>query len=285
VIVRLLLVLLLAGLSFGQSHPSWWTYASPEATALAGIQWDRLESSHSSGAIAGELWGAGSLGFPDLDCVTHARQILISSPALLGTVVGSFSAATVQSQAAAKGLTRARYHGVDLFIAPDKDTLSLARINDQLVLVGQVRTLQETIDRSVDPTKRAYSPLLARAAKFAAQDLWVVATHLPDSLGSRFVPKDIVADVFEGPVPVGKKESEPTIREAEVVKPQVAKPQVAKIEVRTQAADVKKTEVPPAPITPVLPVAKPEPPKPVEPQIIRIFGLDDGPREIVMPRD
>jgi len=30
------------------------------------------------------------------------------------------------------------------------------------------------------------------------------------------------------------------------------------------------------------PVVKPEPAKPAGPQVIRIFGLDDGPREIVL---
>jgi hypothetical protein len=35
-----------------------------------------------------------------------------------------------------------------------------------------------------------------------------------------------------------------------------------------------------AAVTPA--VAKPEPAKPAGPQVIRIFGLDDGPREIVL---
>jgi len=83
-----------------ESHPSWWTYASPEATALVGIHWDTLRLSPFAPAIASELADGGSLRFPDLACLHDAQQLIISSPALLAMVVGKFPAGLLQEQAA-----------------------------------------------------------------------------------------------------------------------------------------------------------------------------------------
>jgi hypothetical protein len=135
-----------AGLLFGiftvraESHPAWWRYAAPDATALVGIQWDHLRSSPFADAIAGELSGEGSLGFPDLDCLKEARQILISSlsssPSVLAVASGNFPAATVREQAARKGLKRVVYHEVEIWVTPGKETLSIARLSDDLVLLA-----------------------------------------------------------------------------------------------------------------------------------------------------
>src|SRR6185295_14094757 len=98
------------GLLFGtasavaESHPAWWRYASPEATALVGIHWEHVRSSPFAEAISAELSGDAGLGFPDLGCVKEARQILISSPVLLAAASGNFPAATVGEQAIRKGL-------------------------------------------------------------------------------------------------------------------------------------------------------------------------------------
>ena len=107
-------------------------------------------------------------------------------------------------QALAKGFKPASYGGVELWIAPAKPrsgppTLSVARMNDQLLLIGSRKTLEATIDRSQSDTGRFISPLLAQAARFSqTKDLWVVATQLPDPLASLFVPLDTSAKGFEG---------------------------------------------------------------------------------------
>src|SRR5512142_205648 len=118
------LVIAAGGLLFGigtssaESHPAWWRYASPEATALVGIHWDHLRSSPFAEAISGELGGDGGLGFPDLDCLQQARQILISSPALLAMATGNFSAPIFRDQATRKGLKRALYRDVEIWVTP-----------------------------------------------------------------------------------------------------------------------------------------------------------------------
>jgi len=314
------LYLVTGGLLFGMflnmktasadSHPAWWRYASPDATALVGIQWEHLRSSPFADAISGELGGDGGLGFPDLDCLKDARQILISSPVLLAAVTGEFSTATLREQAPQKGLKRVLYRDVEIWVTPGKDTLSIAHVNDQLALLGRVKNLQDAIDRSLlEESNRANSPLLARASHYSQDDLWVVAARLPDPLAQRFVPIEAEAEGFEGGVSLGSglrlravlsassEETAPPL--AESLKQMVLSlPPVAQgIQVNIDQtyvtlalavteeqllAGLKATSATTAAaVTPAL-VAKPEPVKPAGPQVIRIFGLDDGPREIVV---
>jgi hypothetical protein len=312
------LILVIGGLLFGigtssaESHPAWWRYASPEATALVGIQWEHLRSSPFADAITGELTGDGSLGFPDLDCLKEARQILISSAPVLAMAAGNFPAATVREQAARKGLKQTLYREIEIWVTPGKDTLSIASMNDQLVLLGRVKNLQDAIDRSLlQNVDRANSPLLARAAHYAQDDLWVVAARLPDPLAERFVPIDAEADGFEGAVslegglrmgavfnssseeaadqlvetlkgmlvslPVVTQGIEIRIDQNNVTLSMAVSEQQLAAALKTTAPVVAKAAPKPEPISPQ-PMAAP----PAGPQIIRIFGLDEGPREIVM---
>ena len=136
--------------------------------------------------------------FRDLDCLKQARQIVISSPALLAMAVGDFPAATFREQAARKGLKRALYHDVEIWVTPGKETLSIARMSDQLVLLGLVKDLQDAVDRSLlEEANRRLFPLLARAAHYSQDDLWVVAARLPDPLAGLFIPIDPEAEGFE----------------------------------------------------------------------------------------
>ena len=297
------LLLLTTLLGDAESHPSWWNFASPEATALVGIHWENLRQSPFVDAVSAELSSTGSLGFPDLPCLSDAKQFLISSPELLAIAAGMFPAETVRSQAPLKGLKQANYHGVPLWISPGKTTLSVAVISDQILLLGLRKTLEAAIDRNLLETGRQYSPLLARAGRFSqTQDLWIVATQLPDPLASLFVPIDIEARGFEGGISVrdglqldatlnaasddAAKSAAENLKQSIATLPGVARGLQVTVASRNVllALQVSRNELTaslrqaPAPAP-----AVPEPPKPAGPQIIRIFGLDEGPREIVLP--
>ncbi|HEY2844283.1 MAG TPA: hypothetical protein VGJ09_11560 [Bryobacteraceae bacterium] len=293
------------GTASAESHPAWWRWASPEATALVGIQWDHVRSSPFAAAVQGEMSGEGGLGFPQLDCLKNARQILISAPALLAIAAGDFPAAALRDQVLRTGAKRALYHEIEIWVVPGKDTLSIARISDQLMLIGRVKNLQDAIDRSLlEQTEQAYSPLLARAARYSQHDLWVVAARLPDPLAEHFVPFDAEADGFEGGISlegglrmsaVFNVQNDETaaqladeLQQAIQMQPamlrgiQVAIEQnnvILELAVSKQqlAAALRSSEP-----TPVAEIAKPQPAKPSGPQVIRIYGLDDGPREIVV---
>ena len=310
------LILWAASLASGESHPSWWNFASPEATALVGIQWENIRQSAFADVVGAELSSSGGLSFPDLPCIKDAKQILISSPDLLAVAYGNFAPEVVRHQATAKGLKPGRYRGIDFWISPAKSTLSVAQISSQLLLIGARATIENAVDRDQAEVARRYSPLLARAARFAQQDLWVVSNQLPDPLANVFVPLEIDAKSFEGSVSIrdglhldasldagsqqaaeqvaeGLRQSIPDLPNvARGLQVSVAADRVnLKLTVdRDQfTANLRRAEAlvpPPAIREPqkAAELAKPvEPAKPPEPQMIRIFGLDDGPREIVLP--
>jgi hypothetical protein len=282
-----------------------------------GIRWARVQSSPFAGALGAELSSSGSLGLPDLDCLKDAQQVLISSPELLAMEAGFFPAATVREQAASRGWKHSTYRGLELWITPGKDTLSVARISDQLVLLGRVKTLQDAIDRSLAEKPRGYDPLLARAARYSQKDFWVVASQLPDPLANMFVPIDVNAGTFAGSVSLenglhleasvaaGSEAAAadiaenlrhdlpamPTIGGGLVVGTDMDSVQLTMDADADQlAAGLRKPEPVPLPVTetPLVaetrPVAPAMPPASAKPQVIRIWGLDEGPREIVLSR-
>lgn len=295
------------GTAAAESHPAWWRYASPEATALVGIQWEHLRTSPFADAIAGELSGDDGLGFPDLDCLKDAR-IVISSPALLAMAAGNFSPATFRPEAIRKGLKRALYRDVEIWVTPGKETLSIARMSDQLLLLARLKDLQDAIDRSLlEEANRGVSPLLARAAHYSQDDLWVVATRLPDPLAGLFIPIDAETEGFEGGISLdgGLKlnaafatpSGEASDQLVETLKAMLVSMPLATREIeigvdqnnvtlsmavteQQLAAGLKTTEPVVAKSAPVM--SKPVVSKPAAPQVIRIYGLDDGPREIVV---
>jgi hypothetical protein len=304
-----------------QSHPSWWNYASANATALVGIDWQAVRSSPFAEPIEAELWG--DLGFPELPWLHGARQIVMSSPELLALASGNFSGVAIRDQAAKKGFKAMTYRGIDMWFASEKGVLSLALINDQLVLLGDPKVLEMAVDRSLNDSKN-YSPLLAHAAKFAQMDLWVVSSHLPDDLANRFVPFDTEARSFEGSLSLrdgleldavlsARSEQEANASAEKLRNAAPGLPAIARglqVTVEGDSVLLTLTATPeqmtaalrgPEPVATPVETIKVETPVGVErvavekpdakiaetlpekPQIIRIVGLDEGPREIVLP--
>jgi hypothetical protein len=205
-------------------------------------------------------------------------------------------------------LKRALYREVEIWVTPGKDTLSVARLSDGLTLLGRVKNLQDAIDRSLlEDADRPYSPLLARAARYSQDDLWAVATRLPDPLADRFVPLDAEAEGFEGGVSLSgglrlaavlsASSENDALQLAETLKqmvlslPPVARGILVNVDQTSVTLAVAVTEEQlvaglrgsgEAPVALTATAPKPEAAKPAGPQVIRIFGLDDGPREIVL---
>ncbi|MEP6963215.1 MAG: hypothetical protein ABI995_14130 [Acidobacteriota bacterium] len=200
--MKFALFLACAAVMDAQSNPAWWKYTPPGATAVVGIHWENLRETLFAPAIAAEFIPGGSLGFPDLEILRNPEQILLAAPALVVVEYGDFPAATVRQQAGAKGMKKSSFKGVEMWLASTAG-LAIALVSPKIVLVGNKAALQEAIERGADTDKaRPYSPLLARAARYAKEDLWVVASSLPDNLASRFLPVEMEATAFEGSVSV-----------------------------------------------------------------------------------
>jgi hypothetical protein len=196
----LLLLIAAAGLSSAQLNPSWWKYVPPESASIVGIQWKELQLSMFGPAVAADLRPGGKFGFPDMELLRTPEQILISSPTILAIEYGTFPIAKLRAQAEASGLKRVAAKPAELYVSDDPAVYSLAYVSEKLLLVGSRKTLEDTVNRIASTKERAYSPLLARAARYSKEDLWVVASRLPDPLASRFLPLDIEATAFEGSI-------------------------------------------------------------------------------------
>ena len=197
-----MLMLTAAGLTFAQSNPSWWKYVPPDSASIVGIQWKGLQGSMLAPAIAADLAPGGNFGFPDIELLRKAEQILVSSPSMLTIEYGSFGIEALRAQAEAKGLKRVAFRPAELYVSSDPAVRSVAYISEKLVLVGDRKTLEDAVTRIASAKERAYSPLLSRAARYSKEDLWVVASRLPDPLASSFLPLEIEATAFEGSVSV-----------------------------------------------------------------------------------
>jgi hypothetical protein len=286
-----------------ESFPRAWNYIAPDSSAIVGIEWQQLRDSFLADALGVELSGSGRLGFPDLACLSDAREILLAGPDLLGVVSGSFPAATVAAQATGLGMRPADYDGVRMWIAPAARGRSVAQVNDSLLLIGFRDTLEAAIDRSLVTAQRQSSPLLARGAHLAAAyDLWITAASLPDPLVSVFIPVEFESRDFDGGVSVRRG----LVLDARY---DMATPEDAKLSadyfrdavngfhallrgmnVIEDGNSVRlKLQVTPQELAQHL--RPPEPPKPAaiaptqptKPRSVRIFGLDDGPHEFPLP--
>jgi len=297
----LLLMLATAEITAGQSHPSWWNYVSPDATALVGIQWEQLRKSIFADAIGAELSSGGSLGFPDLPCLNEARQILISYPELLAIATGSFPLAATREQAVRIGLKPSTYRGIDLWIAPN-NSLTVAHVSDTLLLIGQRKTLEGAISGSLSDSIRSYSPLLARGARLSQDwDLWIATSRMPDPLASLFVPLEIASDAFEGGVSardslqLGAAYQMGSAQQASAAAEKLRQaipsfPWVAQgLQVQVDDDAVLLTlYVGPEQLAASLRPPEPAPQAPPRervvngPRVVRIYGLYDGPRETVL---
>jgi hypothetical protein len=315
-----------------QSNPSWWKYAPPEASAIVGIQWRSLASSVLASTVAAELAPGGAFGFPDVALLRNPDQVLIGSPAMLAIESGTFPIATLRAQAAEAGLKRTAFKGTELWVSSDPAVQSIAYVNENLILVGGRKILEDTIRRITNPNDRSYSPLLARAARYSKEDLWVVAARLPDPLASLFVPLEIEATAFEGSVSIwdglhlvaaverstptraldfadslaAKMESRPEMADATeistrersvLIRMDLDERQLA-ASLRTPTSQIAAIATPVAPAKaqpkltaalPEVPVGEPQPqgspqtnlpPPPPRPRVVRIVGLESGPREI-----
>jgi hypothetical protein len=336
------------GLCSAQSHPGWWTFAAPDSNSLIGIGWSSLRDSPFGDVVHAELSSSGSLGFPDLPCLLNAHDFLIASPPLLAGAKGACTPAALRADALAQGMKPASHRGIAMWIAPGKG-LSVAQFSDRVVLIGLRKSLEGAIDRSLAET-HSYSPLLMVGARLAhpsdahPNELWVVATELPDAVAGIFVPLEVPEGGslhnFEGGLStrdglnldavVNAGSDKAAVEFARSLRKSIPQlPAIAKgLQVATNGSGValslkvakdellsslRQTPEPPptAPLPAASPIVvnaapvvveaaiaatmvaptppRPEPVKPEatkaepEPQVIRIFGLDDGPREIKLP--
>jgi hypothetical protein len=151
--------------------------------------------------VAAEIAAGGNFRFPDLELLRTSEQMLVASPSMMALVYGTFPIEKLRTQATSKGLRKQPFKNAELWLSSDPAVSSVAYVSEKLLLVGSQKSLEDAINRIASTTKeRSYSPLLARAARYSKEDIWVVSSSLPDPLASLFLPLDVEATAFEGSV-------------------------------------------------------------------------------------
>lgn len=295
--MRLALLLAAALCAAAQSHPRAWGFAHPQTRALVGINWPAVAHSPFAPAIMGEL------DFLDAELLAGAQQLVISSYDYLVMATGQFPEAALRAAAARRGLRAAEYRNVPVLLAPRAEELSAAQFGEQILLLGTWKAIEGAIDRSVALRGREPLEILTRAAALAHADFWIVCDRFPDELAAAFVPlADGARPItgFEAAVALrggvaldavfttrSESDSRKLAQNFEEIRPALPaaarglrvalEDGVVRVSLAIAPAELARamqTEAP-APLAP-------EAAKPQEPgrRVIRIVGLDDGPREI-----
>ncbi len=280
-----------AALADSDPNPGWRAYVPSDATAVIGIEWGNLRESALAPAIEAEIFGSGSLAFPEIECLKESREIIVSFPGTLAVEEGTFAAATVETQAQSHGLRRSDYHGVTLWLPEQSDKRGIARIDDHIILVGSRKDLETSIDGNT-----------AGSAHFAATgDLWVVAANPSGALANLFGLTDAsnfraqarvrdgidIETSFDAGSEKPAGEFAPGFREKPVVTVDGSRVNIAlhasldELVTAWRAARAAASQITERSADPVkFEITHAEN---VKPQIVRIYYLDDGIHEVVLP--
>lgn len=305
----LLLFAVAASMAVAESHPAWWAYVSPEANALIGIKSSSIRSSPLAAVIDAKVFASSTPRFPSLDCLKQADEIVVSSPDLLAVAAGSFPEAMVEVQAQRRGLSRSAYREVALWLPKSTGGMGVARVSDEILLVGTQQTLEAAIDRSLAESAHQDSPLFSKAAGLSESgDVWAVAAKLPDPLVGEFMPLETtgvnllgqasahdgltLAASFDAASADAAGDFVRGLREKALSWPEAARGFEATADQAHVTITLKMTAEPLAAVLRSVPKPE-EPADPVtfqvthvesgKPQIVRIFYLDDGIHQITLP--
>ncbi|MEO8029012.1 MAG: hypothetical protein ABI823_21205, partial [Bryobacteraceae bacterium] len=308
-------LLLPAAGAFAESHPRVWSLASPDATSLVGIQWQYARTSVFGDAFRAELSAGGGLDLPDFDWLPLTDQILVTGPDVLVIATGAYHAeflkalpkGIVYRNIAMRGTSKATVamlNETTLLLGPRKTVQaaierSLAETRKLNPLFARGATLAAANDfwviakRLPDPVAGAFLPidviadeieaveggilfrdglrmqgtlraLTSGRAKAVAEHLQRLLPDLPQIV--RGLEVDPVDDEVKLLLAVSEKELTSGLRTTAAPRPQA--------EVLVSAGGGASSTV-------KMDEKKEEEQKPQGPQVVRIFGLDGGPREIV----
>jgi hypothetical protein len=312
-----------AGSAFAQSHPAYWNLASPESTSVVGIRWPAVRQSVLGQAVEAQLGVRdGGLGLPEVGLLESAQTLFLAGPRPIAVVTGKFNWPKIQAAAGRKGFLDDVYRGVPILGSPKRGQWSIARLDDQTVLAGDRDAIRAALDRanyetgSATPPASKGLPLLLRGAALAQKfDFWVIAKEYPDELAGEFIALEDFGGItsVEGGVSfqnglsldavlMSATESEAKKIAANLKDAIPALPAIAQsLRVTASGTNVKvtlavnsselssQTRRDAEPLrqgaaTEITKVDPPPPPQPRKPAVIRVYGLDEGVKEIVLKK-
>lgn len=290
-----------------------WRFVHPNAKALIGVNWRAMAASPLSATIRKQIPGSQTEG---MEFVEQLDRLLLSSPGpasagqkdapFLVLLEGRFNLVDLRQRAAEEGARDSAYKLVEVLSPRDASEPSIAILGPHEILLGDRQSVTMAIDRR--NALPGNNPLFERAAELAAaNEIWAVFATPPRAVSAdKFAAMPFTADIESLEGGLSLKEGGVRLR-LNAKSPGAAKTLAANVQAmlnlvasRNGAADAlrdldvaidgasvrlalhvdPRQWAPPAPA-----VAKAAaPPRPPERQVIRIYGLDEGVREIPFGR-
>ena len=266
--MRFVFLLALGPMALAQvHHPAWWAWVEPESSALVGIRWDALRATKAGAALETALFAPAGLGLPAIECLKQSDQLVLSAPRVEAIFWGGCTVSLLRDQANRRGFHKAVFEETELWTS---STWTLVHLGGKLVLAGPRKLVEETLEGAASEEGRRYSPLLARAAQWKDRNLWIVSQGTQPL---RFAAFSDLEDQANHPEPVEQVTAAKPIAKAEPIRMLTG---MSMVIVTPALPQVPTPEVPRSTRATVV-LAPPR-------RVIRITGLDEGPREIELPR-
>lgn len=277
----IIVLLFCSAAAYGQVSP--WRYVPQNPDSLTSLEWKKVLDSPYRELIWREIPAATVQRLSGINFIEGIERVIVSASgkAVLLVLSGTFDLARLREMAEADGGTVKPYRNAQLLLSstPEEGGEEMALVSDKIILVGDRDSLMEAIDRSAsgkgDARDAGYNLMIhsrrpaygIEALDFALTINKGVQVHAKIQATSPELAERMAANggLQQLTFVVREKNLETTSqfsREAfqrKMGQWRTSIEQLASVQVEA-----------PAPV-------------PVGPQKIRISGLDEGPREILLP--
>jgi hypothetical protein len=200
------------------SQPTYRRYVHPQAKAMAGIDLARMAASPLGKRLASQIEGLGikqKAAAEGLDFVSEIEKLVFSSPGeptelkgrstlseeapFLVAMQGKFKIDKLRKSLSSRKATRMIHQGAEVWF-PAKGDTSIAIVNSQVMLLGDRKSLRETLDaqaeEGAEPAEIETNSIHGRAAELAkAYDFWFLSEASLAGLSGSPIPQ---ADMLKG---------------------------------------------------------------------------------------
>ena len=272
---------MLGACAFAQTAP--WNYVPPDTSSITAMEWRKVLDSPYREMIRREIPPATLQLLAGINFIEGIDRVVVAGTGKSALLIlsGKFELGSLKDMAVSDGGILKPYKNAQLLLSPDADAdTQIALVNESIVLIGNLDTLTAAIDRSGGPK---------RAARSGIYDLWLFSKSPSPEIASlefglsikdgiqmdaniNAVSDDYALRIKDNAIQhqLGAEQDGTSVRiGAKLDKERFERGQgqwrVSLEQLRAPEPVARKEEQPKGPLK------------------IRIFGLDEGTREILLP--
>ncbi|MEO8125766.1 MAG: hypothetical protein ABJF23_28945 [Bryobacteraceae bacterium] len=161
------LLLTLLGVASVSAQTSAWNYVPPDTTSITAMEWRKVLDSPYREAIRQEVPPATLQLLGGINFIEGIDRVVVagSGPSALLILSGKFDLGSLKEMAEADGGNVKTYRNTQLLVSPEVGAeTQIALVNESLILIGNVEVLTAAIDHAGGPR---------RPVRSGAADLWL----------------------------------------------------------------------------------------------------------------